>query len=66
MPVFIKSTVNEKTRETLKKILYDDILNCDNVSQIKVLKSLAKAEKDIFNSIQSGSREYYKPLKVNG
>lgn len=64
MPVFIKSTVNEKTRTTLKKILYDDILNCDNVSQIKVLKSLAKAEKDIFNSIQSGSREYYKPLKV--
>lgn len=64
MPVFIKSTVNEKTRTTLKKILYDDILNCDSISQMKVLKSLAKAEKNIYNSIQSGSREYYKPLKV--
>lgn len=64
MPVFIKSTVNKKTRETLKKILYDEILNTDNVDQIKVLKALAKAEKDIFNSINNGSREYYKPLRV--
>lgn len=59
-----KSTMNETTRKNLRKILYEDVLNIPKIEQIKILKDLAKAEKMIFNSIQDGKKDYYKPLKV--
>lgn len=59
-----KSTLNDKTQEKLQEILYEDILNSKEIDQLKVLKDLAKVEKEIFNSLLNKNKEYYKPLKI--
>ena len=59
-----KSTINEKAREALEKILYDEILNTDKIDQVQIIKKLAILEKQIFQSLQSGKKEYYKPLAI--
>ncbi|MFQ9065629.1 MAG: family B DNA polymerase [Romboutsia timonensis] len=59
-----KSTLNKETRRRLKEILYEDILNTPAIDQIKVLKSLAKLEKDIYTSLSSGSKDYYIPSRI--
>ena len=59
-----KSTLNNEVRSRLKEILYNDILNTEVVDQIRVLKSIAKLEKDIFDSLASGDKSYYKPLRI--
>lgn len=56
-----KSTLNKTTRERLQQILYDDILNISDIDQLKIIKDLAIFEKEIFQSLQSGDKEYYKP-----
>lgn len=59
-----KSVLTKSTQKALQKILYEDILKAEEVDQIKVLKELAKFEKSIFNNIRSGSKEFYKPVRV--
>lgn len=59
-----KSTLNSETRRRLKEILYEDILNTPVIDQIQVLKSLAKLEKDIYDSLSSGKKDYYKPSRI--
>lgn len=63
MPI-TKSTLPKKTQDKLKAILYEDVLNCYNIDQLKVLKDLAKAEREIYNSLTSGDKEYYKPVSI--
>ena len=53
-----KSSMSDYTRNELKKIMYEDILNCDSIDQLTVLK------KRIYQSLQNGSKDYYKPVKV--
>ena len=64
MEVFVKSTVNPTIQADLKRILAEDILNVESVDPIAVLRDLAKEEKKIYQSIQSGEKKFFKPLKV--
>ena len=59
-----KSSMSDYTRNELKKIMYEDILNCDSIDQLTVLKKIAILEKRIYQSLQDGSKDYYKPVKV--
>lgn len=59
-----KSSMSENTRNALKKILLEDILKADTISQLTVIKHLAILEKKIIKSIMDGSTEYYKPVTI--
>lgn len=59
-----KSTVNENARKELKRILYDDIIDCDTIDQVKVIKDLKILETQIYQSLQSGNKTYYKPASI--
>ena len=63
MPI-TKSTLPKRTQDKLKAILYEDVLNCYNIDQFKVLKDLSKVEREIFDSLSSGDKEYYKPASI--
>lgn len=64
MEAFVKSVVNSSTQSRLKKILYDDILNSENIDQIQVLRDIAKVEKEIFDSINNGEKKFFKPVRI--
>ena len=64
MDAFNKSTSNDAIKERLKKVLLEDIMKTPVIDQVRVVKSIAIIEKEIFNSIQSGKKEFYKPAKV--
>lgn len=64
MEAFVKSSMAEETRSKLKKILYEDILKCEQIDQIKVIKDIAIMEKEIYDSIQNGDKKYFKPVKI--
>lgn len=64
MEAFVKSTINPTVQEKMKRVLYEDILNADEIDQIKLLKDLAMIEREIYDSIIRGEKIYYKPVKV--
>ena len=59
-----KSSKALKTRNTLKKLLLEDILKASTVDQIKFIKDIMIFEKSIMKSLVDGTREYYKPAKI--
>lgn len=59
-----KSGTNKRAQDRLKEILYEDVLNSPQIDQVKVLKELAIFEKEIFNSLQSGEKTFYKPVRI--
>ena len=64
IPCMTKSDNAEDTRKHLKKILLEDILRADNISQLKIITDMAILEKTIYNDLLSGSKKYYKPSIV--
>lgn len=59
-----KSTKSESTKSALKKILLEDIMRADQIDQLKIIKDFAIFEKQLVQSLQSGSKEYYKPATI--
>ena len=59
-----KSSMSDYTRNELKKIMYEDILNAPAVDQLTIIKKIAILEKKIYNSLVSGSKDFYKPVVV--
>ena len=59
-----KSTLSDFTKQELQKVLYEDILNSNEIDQLEVLKKLCIFEHKIIDSIRSGKKEYFKPVTV--
>lgn len=59
-----KSGINKRTQDRLKEILFEDALNCKEIDHVKILKDLAIFEKEIFNSLKSGEKTFYKPVRI--
>lgn len=59
-----KSTLNDKTKEELQKILEEEILTSDEIDQVRIIKRLAILEKQIFENLESGQKDYYKPATI--
>ena len=59
-----KSSMAESTREALKEILLEDILRSTKIDQFRIIKHIAVLEKKITDSIDHGSKEFYKPLTI--
>lgn len=64
MDAFNKSTTNDTIKERLKAVLVNEIMDTPTINQVAVVKAIAMIEKEIYNSIQSGKKEFYKPAKV--
>lgn len=59
-----KSSKSESTRQALSKILLEDIMKVPVIDQLKFIKDIAIFQKRIINSVESGSKEYFKPATV--
>lgn len=59
-----KSTMNDSAKAALQKILYEDILTADTISQTKIIEKIALLEKEIEKSLKDGKKDYYKPLAI--
>lgn len=59
-----KSTMNDTTKHRLKEIIYEDILDVQDIDQITILKKLAILKQDIYNSLASGKKDFYKPSVI--
>lgn len=62
--VMDKVVLNESVRERLQKILYEDILDKPKIDQVQILKNIAILEKEIFNSLRNGQKDFYKPARI--
>lgn len=61
-----KSDLSINTRNRLQHILKEYILDIreDELSQTKIIDELNKFQNEIYQSLISGSKEYYKPVKI--
>ena len=62
--ILTKSSKALSTRKALQKILLDDILRAPVIDQLKFVKDIAILQKQIVDSVKSGSKEFYKPVTI--
>ncbi len=62
--ILLKSTSPEMTRKALTKIVEEDILRADEISQYRILQDIAIYEKQLIQSIKDGNRIFYKPATI--
>ena len=59
-----KASLQKSTRDRLKRILLENILEPEEIDQRKILVDLIKFEKEIHQSLASGETKYYKPVSI--
>lgn len=62
--ILTKSSKALSTRKALQKILLEDILNAPVIDQLRFVKDIAIFQKQIIESVRSGSKEFYKPVTI--
>ena len=60
----MKSTLNKTAQDKLKNLLYEDILKDPNISPMKIVRKLRVIERQIYESLKSGEKKFYKPLAI--
>jgi len=59
-----KSNLNKRTQERLQEIMYEEVLTCDEIDELRLIKELAKFENEIYRSLESGEKKFYKPVTI--
>ena len=59
-----KSGIPDKTKDQVKSILFDEVLDPEKIDQVQIIKKLSMMEKMIYESLNSGSKDYYKPIRI--
>lgn len=59
-----KAGVADRTKDQVKSILFNDVLDPDNIDQVEIIKKLSMMEKMIYNSLHNGEKIYYKPMRI--
>ena len=59
-----KSNLQMSVRYKLKSILFEDILKPESIDLRKILVDIVDFEKEIYDSLRSGSTKYYKPVSL--
>lgn len=62
--ILTKSSKALSTRKALQKILLEDILRAPVIDQLRFVKDIAIFQKQIIESVRSGSKEFYKPVTI--
>lgn len=60
----VKVGTSKATKDALKKVLLRDILGSEEIDQLQILKDIAIIEKKIYLDLESGKRNYYKPVTI--
>lgn len=61
-----KSTLNSTSRAKLQAILKEKVLmpKAEDLNQVEVIKAIQEFENEIFQSLSSGDKRYYKPVVI--
>lgn len=59
-----KASLQKSTRDRLRRILLENILEPEEIDQRKILVDLIKFEQEIYQSLASGQTQYYKPVAI--
>lgn len=62
--IVTKSIISERTKNKVKAILYNDVLNVDKLNMFRIIEKLSIVEKEIYNSLRAGDTYYYKPARI--
>ena len=59
-----KSGVPDSITDELSRIIFEDVLDCENIDQNRILNELAVLERKICDHIRKGGIDYFKPQRI--